>query len=207
MRTRKNILKYSLIGILTLVLCVGGGFGTYAWLTDWGQMNNQFVVGRNDIGITESFKPPKEMGSGDTIFAKEVQVSNTGTVDCYVRVFADFSDSEVKEQAYLSGEKLNTAEDARWVKATDYRNNLPENWVYVSLGEESIGGYFYYTKPLAPNEDTTYLIRSVRVDFENAEKVKDFEIIISVESVQSLDSNGQPYDSWKDCWVDFIEGR
>ena len=54
--------------------------------------------GANEITITEEYDPPDEIVPGeDTAFAKRVQVENTGTVPCYVRVRLEYSDSGMKE--------------------------------------------------------------------------------------------------------------
>ncbi|MCH5211708.1 MAG: hypothetical protein J1G06_01700 [Oscillospiraceae bacterium] len=205
--------KYILIGAAVAAIAAAGTFGTYAYLTDMGQLNNEFTIGRNNIDIEENYNPPSELTEGDNIFTKEVQIENTGNVDCYVRVFADFSDSAVKENAFLSPEVLTEPDDTRWVKATEYRDFLAENkdkyhWVYIPLSEDPLlGGYYYYDIPLKPGELTAYLIRSVNANFKDAKAVQDFDIIISAESVQVLDKDGNEFPSWQECWTEFMGRR
>ena len=205
--------KYILIGAAAAAIAAAGTFGTYAYLTDMGQLNNEFTIGRNNIDIEEEYNPPSELTEGDNIFTKEVQIENTGNVDCYVRVFADFSDSAVKDHAFLSPEVLTEPDDEGWVKAAEYRDFLAENkdkyhWVYIPLSEDPLlGGYYYYDIPLAPGERTEYLIRSVNTNFETAQKVQDFDIIISAESVQIPDKDGNEFTSWQECWKEFMERR
>ena len=213
--------KYILIGAAAAAIAFAGTLGTYAYLTDMGKLNNEFTIGRNNIDIQEEYNPPSELKQGDNTFIKEVQIENTGDVDCYIRVFADFSDSKVKENAFLSPDKLTDPEDPgmRWVKATEYRQFLSDNpdnhWVYVPLDPDNylLGGYYYYDIPLAPGEKTTYLIRSVKVEFEDELDVQDFDIIISAESVQVIDKDGNEFTdennipAWKKCWIEFMERR
>lgn len=409
---------YIVLGLVALLVACLGVIVAYAYFTDEGKKTNDFIVGRNSIEIIEDFQPPSELIEGDNIFIKEVQVENTGNVDCYVRVFADFSDSTVKDSAYLSPaimtEKPNEdnvsatsppspppgslestevsgfypvynnssivyirAKDARdyksvdkyigglkidlyhigkfvddefvwseqfselslvmsspfqegtelitgqtlayigihtllnecipdmtsytsgdggpalftdlpcendvyylntkplkvgvttykttegylylhddnsgadvtaylpsittlssldgepvsfsnvllvdndgfWVKANEYPYYLNENedkynWYYIPLEDDTLlGGYYYYTKPLKPGEDTTHLFRSVDAYFENALGIQDFDIIVSAESVQSLDKNGNIFidddsgPAWKKCWQEFLDRK
>ena len=210
--------KYILIAVAAAAIAFAGGFGTYAYLTDMGQLTNEFTVGRNNIDIQEEYEPPPELTEGDNIFKKEVRIENNGNIDCYIRVFADFSDSEVKKKAYLSPELLKDPEDIGWVEASKYRQFLMDHpdyqWVYIPLEENSLlGGYYYYEKPVAPGEMTDYLIRSVRVDFEKEQSVQDFDIIISAESVQVIDKDGNEFKdeenhpAWEKCWTEFMERR
>ena len=61
-----------------------------AYFSDSGGKINTFVFGYNEIEVIEEFEEPSAVYPGDEI-VKIVSVSNTGTVDCYVRVKAVFS--------------------------------------------------------------------------------------------------------------------
>lgn len=392
MRLKKNILLL----LLLLLICFICTLCAYAYFIDEGKKNNDFSIGRNSIDIEEDYNPPSELHIDDNVFKKEVSIVNTGNVDCYVRVFADFSDSFVKENAFLSSEIENnppsvvsnrgswrydenvegvlvyyydsiTGEPLKnvpidiwsagtgplheyftgsyyneyfkgtdkekysvnyadkynivytpnlsdyseladsmekvisddlayqynysyfglyppliftdytdsegkiylpdfvgndvnflftasaggrdvypwfftikdgygvvieaysreenttssgsslggdplytgsWVKATDFRKYPPKNWVYVSFEENPLlGGYYYYTIPLKPNESTSYLIKTVDVVFDTVQSVQDFDIIISADSVQTLDTNGNKFNNWQDCWQEFLDRK
>lgn len=211
--------KVKIIGIITaLVLVFAATMATtIAYFSDRDSLNNKFTVADNTIEITEDFNPPNELTQGDNVFGKAVKITNTGNVPCYVRAFFDFSDSAIKDKAYLSAEKKNTfdEEDPDWIAANDYYDNLPEGWVYIPLDDPNntlLGGYCYYTKPIAPGEETPYLFRSVNVYFDKAEDVKDFEIIVTADSVQITDKGGVSFEEdgkggWKAAWNEFIGRR
>ena len=211
--------KLKIIGIITaLVLVFAVSVATtVAYFSDKDSMVNKFTVGNNTIEITEDFNPPNELTQGDNVFKKAVKISNTGNVPCYVRAFFDFSDSAIKDNAYLSAEKKSTfnADDRDWIAANAYYANLPEGWVYIPLDDAKdalLGGYCYYVYPVQPGEETAYLFQSVNVHFEQAENVKDFEIIVTADSVQITDKDGVSFEEsgkggWKAAWNEFLGRR
>lgn len=211
--------KVKIIGIITaLVVIFAATVGTtVAYFTDKDAMNNKFTVANNTIDITEDFTPPKELTQGDNVFKKAVKITNTGNVACYVRVFFDFSDSKIKDNAYLSAEKKSTFDpkDSDWIKANEYCNNLPEGWIYIPLDDADdalLGGYCYYINPVEPGEETPYLFQTVNVHFDDAADVKDFEIIVTADSVQITDKDGVSFEEagkggWKAAWNEFLGRR
>lgn len=66
-------------------------------------------------------QPPKEMQQGENIYKKRVAVKNTGTVPCYVRVYAGFSDSAVEDVSQLYNRN-------GWFDAASYQDSLPDGW-------------------------------------------------------------------------------
>ena len=200
-KTKHSLIALLLFVLLTVTLSIGG---TLAYFTHMDADTNKLQVGYNEIAIKENFEPPAELTSGDNAFKKQVQITNTGNVDCYVRVFMEFSEGNIDNFSKLSADGTN------YYSSEEYKTtNTPDGWVYVSREEDPVlGDYYYYKEPLAPGESTTYLLDSVKTTFPTAEDVDDFEIIVYSESVQTLDKNGKPFenpDAWKKCWDEFID--
>lgn len=192
-----------LIGCLCVLLLSVGT--TAAYFTYWQSINNQMTVGESTIEIEEDYKPPKELTTGENVFKKTVQVKNTGGVPCFVRIYADFSDSTVKELAFL------TADGNEWFPASEYEKNLPDGWIYVSKEDDPVlGNYFYWTEPLGQEKSTDPLFEKVKVIFENSDQITDFDIIVYGECVQTLDMEGEEFsgsDAWEQAWTEFLERR
>lgn len=199
---KKN--KVSTITIFFLLL-LSAAATTMAYFTYWKMFNNTFSVGENKIKITEEYIPPKEMQEGDNIYKKKVQIENTGTVPCYVRVFTEFSDSTLRDTSFLS------PNGSDYYPANQYKNHLPEEWVYITDEENALlGGYYYYTKPLNQKAVTVPLFKTVKTHFETANEIKDYEIIVYAESVQVLDKNGSAFEGdtpYTAAWTEFLERR
>lgn len=213
----KKTKKIIIIAALA-VLVIASIVAIYAYLADRGEKENNFTVGNNTVEIDEEFNPPPELKEGNNPFVKKVCVKNTGNVPCYVRVFFEFSDSKVKETAKISAdeyEKYNDGSDnydeLAWYSYEEYKENLPEGWVYIPAEDDSLlGGYFYYTKPLEVGESTPYLFRAVNAYFENESDVTDFEIIITTDSIQVTDKYGVEFtgtDAYKNAWKEFLGGE
>ncbi len=193
-------------GLLALTGLLGMGT-TWAYFTYQKYLTNQFRVGYNEITVTEEYDPPDEIIPGEvTEFRKAVQVENTGTVPCYVRIRLEYSDSEMKEYCtHILG-----ADSAR---ASEWENMAERftggKWVYGT------DGCYYYTSPLKVQERTDLLLEKVQVHVpkEDSGKLKDFEIYVYAESVQTMihvsGAEGQE-SSWealdyKEAWGQFLE--
>lgn len=115
--------------VLVLTACLalmGVSFGiTYAYLTANRTLVNDFTVGENTVEIVEKFEPPSELKPG-VDFDKVVQVKNTGTIPCFVRVKVEFSDDRALQFCKLDYQLSSKT----WEKGND--------------------GYYYYTQPLPP---------------------------------------------------------
>ena len=146
------------------------------------------------------------MQQGENIYKKRVAVKNTGTVPCYVRVYAGFSDSAVEDVSQLYNPN-------GWFDAASYQDNLPDGWAFVTPADDAVvgdGGYYYYTKPLQPGKSTEPLFEKVKTTFAKAEDVQDYEIIVYAECVQTLDKVGAEFTGstpWKSAWKEFLERR
>ncbi len=201
MKTKRN--AAAVAGIL-LVMALSAG-GTFAYFSYARSLQNRISVGTNTITIHEDYTPPKKMEAGENIYKKDVKIKNTGTIPCFVRVYAAFSDSSVMEKSAFSADGIN------FVSAASYADHLPDGWVYISDAEDAdLGGYYYYTEPLPAGKGTPSLFKKVKTTFTDANAVLDYEIIIYAESVQILDKEGQEFSGsslFEDAWKEFLEQK
>ena len=105
-------------------------------------------------------------------------------------------DQDIKNISEYSSDNGET-----WYSVEDYADHLPDNWVRDGL-------YYYYTEPLQPGELTNPLITNVKTTFASAEDVKQYEIIVYQESVQTLDKNGEEFtgnDAYNQAWDEFLD--
>lgn len=192
-----------LIGCLcALFLSVGT---TAAYLTYWQRVNNRITIGDSMIEIEEDYKPPKELIIGENVFKKRVQIENTGSISCFVRISAEFSNSAIKNLASLS------AEGTEWLSYSDYVSHLPDGWEYIDETDDPLlGGYFYWTDSLEKDEKTIPLFDKVKVVFENQDQIQDFDLLVQGECIQVADTDGTDFsgvDAWKQAWNEFLERR
>lgn len=194
---KRSALKMS--GIIALLAAgIGGAAGTMAYLTDQERTVNVMKPGINEIQITEEFPDP-EIGEGENRYVKTVRVKNTGNTDCYIRVFADFDDEEIRSVSKIS------PDGDTFYDADDYRNHLPDGWVYAD--DERLAPYYYCTEAVAPGESTPVLFAQAETVFETGEALP-FDISVYAESVQIPDRHGEPFageDAWKQAWLEFLE--
>lgn len=139
--------------LFVMLLCLSAS--SSALLTDTKEKENTFSFGNNEIGITEVFDKPSHYVA-NTSYKKQVSIKNTGTIPCYVRVFAEASNSEIPVSI-----NYNT---------TDWKKN---------------GDWWYYGRVLEPNETTSALISSVKVGNISDDEKENFQVIVYSESVQS----------------------
>lgn len=205
--TKNHKIAKTIIAPVIAILIAGLGIGsTAAYFRYLQTTKNALSVGENTIKITEDFVPPKEMTVGENVYKKNVAIKNTGTVPCYVRVYAGFSDSAVEDVSQLYN-------GTEYVDAGSYKENLPDGWAYVEEADDQIvgdGGYYYYTEILAPGKTTEPLFTKVKTTFATADDVQDYEIIVYAESVQTLDKDGAEFTGntpWKSAWREFLERR
>ena len=151
---RRTVNGLAAAGIIGLTAVCGFG-GTYAYFTYLREMKNRFTVGHNEITVTEEYDPQDEIIPGEeTSFFKKVQVENTGSVPCYVRVRLEYSDSDMKQfctnvlgenraPAEEWGDRIEEFSDGRWIFGTD--------------------GWYYYRDVLEVGERTDRLLEKVEV--------------------------------------------
>lgn len=124
----------------------------------------------------------------------------------------DFSDEAIHDKSYFSNDTdmeieqyYSAARDTN--NGNAYINHLPADWVFVpdNSNEKELAGYYYYTKPIKPNESTPSLFTYVKTLYDNMDDVKQYDIIVYTESVQTTDSNGEAYTDYEAAWKDFLK--
>lgn len=129
-----------------------------AYLMDKESETNKTVVGGNNIEIVEEFVPPEEIRPG-MVIPKDVSVRNTGPGSCYVRIWAEISNSNMDK--YLTVD---------W--------NM-EDFLYED-------GYFYYEFVLDEGEQTPSLMTNIVISSElPQERIEEFSLIVYAESYQA----------------------
>lgn len=220
---RNNKKSMPLLCVIALVsLSVSG---MIAYFTYKMTNNNTITIGENTIEISEEFAPPKELKQGINVYKKQVKIENTGLTKAFVRVYAAFSDSSVADKSFIAASKpteiiyldddadfdtvvVPTMDDAGYKKSDVFwKENGPSNdWIYIPDTDATLGGYFYYTKKVAPGESTSELIDTVATYFEEASDIADYELIVYAESVQTADKNGIEFDDadYKEAWTEYL---
>lgn len=144
--------------LFLLCLFLGGLFlirPASAYLRAQQQQENHITIGENEIRIREKFQKPSTW-LFSTTYDKEVRIQNTGSIPCYLRVFAEISNADIPAQM-----DLNTS---AWKKGKD--------------------GYYYYKDIVAPEQKTAALFQHVQIT-EADIKQEAFQIIVYAESVQA----------------------
>ena len=143
-RIETNKRKTTILALaLALVLIAAGG--TIAWLaTNTNSVTNTFVPAK----VTNEVREDVTTEAG---VKQNVQIQNTGDVDAYIR--ADIIVNWVKVDA--NGE-VTSVYAAQPVLGTDYSCAINDStW-------KAEGGYYYYTKRVAPNGLTDALITEAK---------------------------------------------
>ena len=122
------------------------------------QKQNVITIGRNEVCIVEDFKAPDELKPGIEII-KKVQVKNTGNVPCYVRAFAEYTNSAMKQYS-----------------ETDFNT---EDWTRK-------GSYYYYNGYLEPGKLTEPLFTKIKISEDiSLEVLEAFDVLVYAESRQT----------------------
>lgn len=169
--------KKKIVLILAGCLLIAGvSFGaTYSYMKASDEVVNEFTIGRNEIEVTEEYEPPKELKPG-VAFTKKPSVKNTGNIACWVRMRADFSDSEMEKLCSFT---------------------VGNNWT-----AKQPDGYYYYTQKLEPNATTSSLFagdeNNIQIKKElggvaiDESKLVNFDILIYAESCGA--EKGETYE-------------
>ena len=151
--------KHWMIVATMLVVVTLSVTGIYGLLSDKKTKVNEITVGGSNIETVERYEPPKKLEPGIS-FPKEVSILNHGPSNCFIRIKAVFTDSDM--------EKLCTI---------DYNT---KDWIY-----DANDGYYYYKKALKKGEQTEKLFTTVTIkDTAKQDELKDFDILVYAESFQ-----------------------
>ncbi|MCR0335992.1 hypothetical protein MKA38_08955 [[Clostridium] innocuum] len=151
----KHRKKWCLVFLLAGIVLMMVPF-SIAYLTHVETRENRITIGQNDVMIEEEFTPPKQW-QPDAVYKKDVKVRNTGSVPCYIRVYAALSDTAIP--AHMDFDTKD------WTQADD--------------------GYWYYAGIVEPGAVTSSLFTKVTIGDIEEEQRKTFDIILYAESVQA----------------------
>ncbi len=174
---------------------------------------NEIKIPQNVIGVSETFDPPDEQTTGDNIFRKTVSIKNTGGAPCFVRVYADFSDSFARSRSFISDgddpDALNFFSAERIIDPDDGRLTFVE---YVNRGDDwsfvpddsgtPLAGYYYYKSVLPAGSATPPLFTYIKTVNESDDDIDEFDITVYSESVQTTAPDGTPYSDYTAAWTD-----
>lgn len=150
--------------------------GIYAYFSDMDRMANAVSIGGCNVEILEDFEPPQTLDKGGS-FKKDVSVKNMGPSDCYVRVKAVFSNSDM--EAYCSVD---------W-NTTD--------WVY-----DIADGYYYYPHFIKAGESTVSLFTTVVWNDVLPDQIENFDIIVYAEGYQA-----NLFEDYQEAWEHFYRNQ
>lgn len=154
---KKRIVVFLLLSCI--VVGITGSY-TYAYLTSKQGTDNIVGMAYNKVHIDENYAKPNNPSPGDRI-QKNPKVVNDSNVSVYVRMRADFSDSDAMNQC----EPLQI--DGNWTKKSD--------------------GYYYYNKEVPVGGSTSSLFTFVKIRNDvNKDELIPFDIICYCESVQAF---------------------
>lgn len=203
------------IGVLILAASVGT---TLAYLGATDNKDNKIKVGTDVAQVSETFSEPEVQKQQNTT-PKEIKVENTGSVPCFVRVYAEFSDSYIASIAKVTYGDSDT--EKAWEGTSSFKEYLAgtdntTNWVFIP--EDATGydgklqGYFYYKEAVPVGGLTDALIKSVKVtypDTNTEDYIRDYEMIVYTETVQTVDTDtGTDYadgNQWETAWKRFLK--
>ena len=213
MKSRK---KGIAIAVVSGGLLLVAGLIAIAYFMDNNNRNNTVKPAENVLEISEDYKPPPEQTLNDNIYKKEIRIVNNGNAPCYIRVYADFSDSSVRSRSYLSNDWDEVTNAGNFYKAernlTDsetYAANLgtaaPE-WDFVSDDDTTpLAGYYYYKERVAPGASTEPLFTYVKTRNTSDEEIQQYDILVYSESVQITGMDGRVYNDYRDAWQDKLK--
>lgn len=206
---KKKKMKWLSAAMAGVVIALLAGILVYAFFTDSGNERNTVFIANNTVEISEVYEPPVEQKPGENIFKKEVTVVNTGNVPCYVRVYADFSDSTVRARSLLSQDGNDFYSAVRNINDpacfVAHLTELAPEWEFVpDDAGNALAGFFYCKTPLQPGKTTAPLFTYVKTVNSDITEIRQFDITVYAESVQITDANGEQYSSCQNAWSDFL---
>ena len=206
MRFNKKALIITIVSVGAVI--IGSVLIANAYFTDYTVTDNTITPAENILEISEEYEPPVEQEEGENIYKKRISIENNGNSPCYIRVYMDFSDSDVRSRSYLSNDpgmnpgSFFSAE--RSSEGTTYISRLElvaPNWVFVPDDSLSkMAGYYYYKNPVPAGEATEPLMTYVKTVNADQDDIKQYDIMVYAESIQLSDSQGRVFDNYTDAW-------
>ena len=169
MSKRKRI-----IALLVGVVLLAGTAGTLAWLSATGVLVNQFGIGSVTPSIQEKL-------NGNV--KSDVKAKNTGTAPAYIRAAVDIYWQDGNGARLWEEPQADKDYKIAWSDSLgDASNaNSASSWVKAS------DGFYYWTSPVAPGEETNVLITSVKE--LKATEGRNLVVDVSTQAVQSVPDN------------------
>ncbi|WP_294163471.1 hypothetical protein [uncultured Senegalimassilia sp.] len=169
MSKRKRI-----IALLVGVVLLAGTAGTLAWLSATGVLVNQFGIGSVTPSVQETL-------NGNV--KSDVKAKNTGTAPAYIRAAVDIYWQDATSGARLWEEPQADTYNIVWSDSLGDASdaNSASSWVKAS------DGFYYWTSPVAPGEETNVLITSVKE--LKATEGRNLVVDVSTQAVQSVPDN------------------
>ena len=184
---------------------------TLSYLGDRKGKENIINVGYGNVDINEEFSEPSEQSMINEDIQKKIYVQNNGTVPSFARLYVDFSDSETAANATIKYKGYSYTSWAAFknaLAATGGGRTIESDWVYVpeDPANGKLGGYFYYTKKLAPKqgnaltgESTPTLFDTVTLDYNkydgehspvdsNIDRIHAVDMIVYSELIQTVET-------------------
>lgn len=169
MSKRKRI-----IALLVGVILLAGTAGTLAWLSVTGVLVNQFGIGSVTPSVQEKL---------DGNVKSDVKAKNTGTAPAYIRAAVDIYWQDATSGARMWEEPQADTYNIVWSDSLGDASgaNSASSWVKAS------DGFYYWTSPVAPGEETNVLITSVKE--LKATEGRNLVVDVSTQAVQSVPDN------------------
>ena len=165
MSKRKRI-----IALLVGVVLLAGTAGTLAWLSATGVLVNQFGI--------ESVTPSVQETLNGNV-KSDVKAKNTGTAPAYIRAAVDICWQDESGARLWEEPKADTDYEIAW--SDELRDALGKN--LASIWIKASDGFYYWTSPVAPGEETGVLITSVKE--LKATEGRNLVVDVSTQAVQS----------------------
>lgn len=163
--------RKSIIALLVGVILLAGTTGTLAWLSVTGVLVNQFGIGSVTPSVQETL-------NGNV--KSDVKAKNTGTAPAYIRAAVDIYWQDATSGARLWEEpQADTDYEIAW--SDELRDALGKN--LASIWIKASDGFYYWTSPVAPGEETGVLITSVKE--LKATEGRNLVVDVSTQAVQS----------------------
>lgn len=167
---RAKTWKALIVAALAVVILTAAVGGTMAWLSTQTQdLTNTFVPAKVTCAVVEDFT--------DKTTKKDVRIQNTGTTDAYIRAMIVANWCTAKD---ANGKTKVVAPYA--VNASNFIGLSENGWVKHS------DGFYYYTKPVAPNQTTSMLFTKCEQGTV-PEGADHLEVNIICQAVQSTPAN------------------
>ena len=207
--------KLTVLILAAVLLALGGAVAVFAYFTSMNNKDNTMTIARNTIQVSEQFEPLTQQEIGENIYQKEISINNTGNAPCYIRVYADFSDDDIRSRSSLTnGSDKDTAayySARRTIDPDDGITTFPEfinsqgTWVFVPEDDASpLSGYYYYPEPVPAGQSTLPLFTYVKTNNPTAGDIQQYDIVVYSESVQVTGQDGKAFEDYRSAWLEYL---